>query len=403
MYWIIEKAYRARKARRRFTYFLDTDSLSPELKIVFDIAFEYQKRLSNPCLFIPLRKYFKLARKNNEKVRKKDRGFQCVSGLFFADEKGNFISDSQFAEILFDYPPSIQTADRIHVPKNLSEAQARQLGVAELVPIQKGDFQLTSEQFATLNKFANAAMELKNSSIFTQHSPVVLQCCGGHNNIHYNIDDEQYIGSINSFRVLYMENEPMHFLRAINLLVDDRAIKHPVLKYMSNFRREYIDTLSRKISKNFWCKHWVGSIPEENLPTGKTLLEAVMYSKYIHRGAKPKTVIDYENIKTVIGDEAIVDYLFYILLHDLSIIMVNVGSWVAYILTKLEEQTFAPPKTRVPDKVKDFAHFCDKRIFELAEIFWDKAGRPKERKVSDFQQNAKDFLKDFFNQDLSTD
>jgi hypothetical protein len=402
IYWTFTKAYRKRKTRRRFTYFLNTDVLSPELKIAFDIAFECQERLRDSSLFVPLRKYFKLARKSNEKVRKKNNDHQCVSGLFFADEKGNFISDSQFAEILYDYPPSIQTTNRFNVPKNLSEAQARQLGVAELVPIQKEDFKLSHEQIVILNKFVELAMELKNSSIFKQHSPVVLQSTGGCYRVIYNIDNEQYIGSINSFRILYMQKESINFLRSVKILVDSRNIIHPVLIYMGIFRKEYLDTLDHKISKNIWCKHLIREIPENKLPTGKELLEAIMYTKYMHRATDHKTVQNYENIKEIIGDEAIVDYLFYILLYNLSIVIVNAGSWVADILTKLEEHTFTLPKPRIPDKVKDFAHFCDGKIFELAEIFWEKMNRPNGCKVSDFQKNARSFLEDFFQQDLST-
>ena len=203
--WSIQKAYRESKRRKRFHYYLDTNNLSPKMKVAIDIALECQAVLNDPSLFIPLRDLFKPANKHNENIRHGAGEVRGVMGLFLADEKGNFLSESEFAEILNGLPPMIRVASGVHVPQSMSEKMARQLGFAELVPIREEDFQLTEQQIKLLNTFTKDAVVLKNSSLYVQPSPVVFHTQGGKREIIFDITDEQFETSITRFRKLFMD------------------------------------------------------------------------------------------------------------------------------------------------------------------------------------------------------
>lgn len=399
--WSIQKAYRESKRRKRFHYYLDTNNLSPKMKVAIDIALECQAVLNDPSLFIPLRDLFKPANKHNENIRHGAGEVRGVMGLFLADEKGNFLSESEFAEILNGLPPMIRVASGVHVPQSMSEKMARQLGFAELVPIREEDFQLTEQQIKLLNTFTKDAVVLKNSSLYVQPSPVVFHTQGGKREIIFDITDEQFETSITRFRKLYMEGEPANFRKAVKILTNTQNITHPVVGYMNDQKKKYNDILSHKISEDWLSGHFVKDIPPEKLPTGEELLCAVMYTQYLHQG-DDKTWQRYEHIRNTVQDDAVLNFVFYSVLHNLSKIIIYTGDWVGHILSKLGKLNFAPPARRIPDKVKKFSLFCDDKIWKLAETFWEEAGRPTERSVSDFQPQARAFLKDLFKQDLSS-
>jgi len=95
-------------------------------------------------------------------------------------------------------------------------------------------------------------------------------------------------------------------------------------------------------------------------------------------------------------------FIFYLILIDVSQIIIYAGDWVAFILSKLGKMDFEPPAPRISDEVKEFCYFCDSKTETLAEILWEKANRPADRKISDFRDDARAFLKNLLKHDFSS-
>jgi len=284
IHWGMQKIYRESKKQERVQYFLDTDTLSPEMGIAVDIALEYQNHFKKPDLFIPLHQYFIQIDSRNEDLAYRETGFCCVMGPFWLDENNIFLTESEFAEILYDLPPMVRVAGGYHVPKKMSEETARKFGFAEFVPIRESDFVLNEDQIYLLNTFAKDAITLKNSSLYMHSGPVAFQTKGNKTKIILKITDEQFGAFITWFRKLFAPREPANFKKVAAILTDSLVVSHPIRLKIKSIKEKFDHVLSQKITENKMVDHLYKKNQSEDVTTGEQLINAVLYTQYLHQG-----------------------------------------------------------------------------------------------------------------------
>ena len=124
----------------------------------------------------------------------------------------------------------------------------------------------------------------------------------------------------------------------------------------------------------------------KEVPIGRKLIKAMLYTGLIHQGDN-STHLMKKKINELITDEAIRDYVFYVLILSLSRIIIKVGNWTYNILRDLGQLSFNLPTRRISSPEEEFNRYVDEKAMDLAEIIWRENGGKES--VRSFQPQAK--------------
>lgn len=355
------------------TVYVDTDKLSERDRIAIDIANARHDMLQDASFFHPLRHLFADRDKGPHRRFLGSKSF--FDPHYHEDQDGNPMTTAQ----LLDSMNELRHPARSRDCKILHALSTRDLKIALLPPMQAEQFNFSKEQIASLNQFVNHYVRLMRCSAISAHAPVVLDQDGAGCKIVYNITDEQYNSSLLEFRNLYSEKEPAGFCKVVDILSDETIVKHTVANYIKECALEFEKLRDDGLASGREFAEYFGSgvLFEPEKVTGHNLIRWLLYTGRFHQPEK-KNHQERENILKHIPDEAVVDFLAFEMLLDMTICISRVGSCCMRILNVLGKAAFDVPPRRISDAEKDFYRYVWEQRLKMADVIWRERGCPPE-------------------------
>lgn len=358
--------------RCRRNLHINTDLLAPRDKLWVDIALKRQNILDDPRYFILLRNLFN----EEDPPTTSFNAFSTVMYMeYYENSSGEQISTAEFIAELYGTGPLAILPNRMIVPADLSEEQARASRIPEITPMHSSDFAFTTQDIETLNRFVESTNDLCNSSLCRQPNAMTL-------NISYevlgkNVTREQYIASLVAFRKLYADKEPAGFKRAVRILQNTNKVRHPLVYAINNADKQYEDLLKQKLTANSFIGHFTKNLLHgEWSPTGREMIKVMFNVNSIHQGDKDTYLLE-QRIRNAIPSDAIVVFSLWQLLVQLCrpiIITANYARCALHALGQLQVNSKLPDIT---NKELEFKFFLTKQIPILAEIIWRERRCPE--------------------------
>ena len=364
----IEVKRTAYKRANKYRY-INTDDLSAENKIFVDIALQAQNLTGTYSYWLNLKDLF---------IEGSWAGIphtkhQAVTAInYFENSSGEQISRNRYMEEHLGLPSTITTYNGLQVPADLSEELAKQINIPELISFKKEDFNLSSEQIDTLNRFIKNFLDLQESSLCKQPSAMTLVCSEKNKcYISKSISQEQYIASIIIFRRVY-GNEPAAFNKAVGILQDKRVNQHPNIQIINNANRRYNNILSQPVCQNgLWGDYIRDNMRGTYCPTGKELIKVFFNVECIHQGDQETKSLK-NKIESSIPNLDLLQFVFWGILQDLKCAMAIVASCAIEILSFLGQLSVNKPEPIISNKEHLLHIYIVNKVYELAEIIWNE-------------------------------
>ena len=383
----IEKCWRKKRFER--SLYLCSSDLSEEDNIYVDIALQYQNNFNQPHLFFMIKNLFH----EGDWMSIPDvTQYQSVFAPgYFEDQTGQGFNKNQFMETVCGLSPQIETRARLHVPANLPTDTAKSLGVPELVPIRQEDFNLPSKHYALLNRFVEDCWKFSISPFIRENPPFQVGLVSDGLKLIPLISPTQLKSSLMDFRKLYMMDEPANFIKAMGVLSDKRVAFHPICKYVSTLKKEFLSLKTQKITNSFILKNFPGINGQFN-PTYKDIINIMFNTEYFHQGNNIETIDFQKKVFNALTDNELRLIAFYFAIYDISSVFLKACSYVEHILVNLEKLTASrPPLPEPREREKLFRIDLLKHKYRLAETIWHESNLQGTR-PSDFLSEAQNRL-----------
>lgn len=273
--------------------YLETDSLSPEMKAAVELCCE----VNSPTMTREVLRYRHLFQEKCPETASRFRQSRfCCLIDYFEDEHANEISPNQMGAVLTGKPDAILFP--AGTPKHLMEY----LRSADQ-PIPYDQISLSRQGCDDLACFSRDVGELTEST-FLREGPGWLGNYGGNGYVLATaVTDEEIRSFVTIFRRLYMANERGSFLKAASIFVAAVG-NNPLGKLVDGEKAQYEAELDRP--------------PDFIPPPGRTscsfrrkrLIDVFLYTQYAHQ-PKPGRLQQYnECLASLDNDRAKLTWLF---------------------------------------------------------------------------------------------
>lgn len=362
------------------TVHVDTDKLSERNRIAVDIANARHDMLQDASFFHPLRHLFVDC---DNSVDDQICSFKYfVDPNYCEDQDGNPMTPLQLVESMNE--PWL--SKRFQECKILPALNTQDLKIALLPPMRAEQFKVSEEQIAALKQFVAHYARLMRCSAISAYAPAVLAQDNTGCKIVFNITDEQYNSSLMEFRNLYSDKEPAGFREVVDILSDEAIVKHPVANYIKECAQEFEKLRNGGIANaGAISKYFEPGVPfEPEKVTGNDLIRWLLYTGRFHQ-SKNTNYQERDNILKSIPNEAVVDFLAFEMLVDMTFCISRVGFFCMQILNVLGRATFNEPPRRISKMEEDFYRYVREQCPRMANILWQERGRPPEGPLKYYQ------------------
>lgn len=372
------------------TVYVDTDKLSERDRIAVDIANTRHVKLQDASFFHPLRYLF--VDRDNDPYGRNRWSKIFTDPNYHEDQDGTPMTTAQLLDSMNELRRPKQARDC----KILHALSTQDLKVALLPPMRAEQFSISEEQVATLNQFVNHYVRLMRCSAISAHAPVVLNQDGNGCKIIYNITDEQYNSSLMEFRNLYSDTEPSSFCNAVGILSNEAIVKHPVANYIQECGQELEKLRNGGLANvgEFSEYFRSGVLFDPGKVTGHNLIRWLLYTGRFHQ-SKKKNHKEREDILKNIPNEAVVDFLAFEMLLNMTICISRVGFFCMRILNILGKAAFHVPPRRISKIEEEFYRYVREQCPRMANLLWQERGRPPEGSLKYYSEAWTEILRMF--------
>lgn len=285
---------------------LDTESLDATTRAVIELAMDADGRYRDPTI-VRLRHLFTEAESLLTTIDQASiESFLSVSiSGYFEDELGARLSENDIAKIVSG------SESAIHIPSGTSKHDI-ELKIAEPIPLPATELPLDKNTIDDLGYFTRELREMRRSA-FLSSSPARLNyggtiVSGTGPKLQTYASDEEIRSFVTIFRRLYMENERVNFVKAVNVFT--RAVRgHPYEKWATSEKKAFLRRLGES-PKETW---FIGV--ESVSFTVRQLLDGFIYSQYAHQPDR-SVEENYERMLIEVGGNR--DVLMCLFLRELA-------------------------------------------------------------------------------------
>ena len=319
------------------------------------------------------------------KAEPTDRGFPDDDWKMFAID--NYIEDEHGKEIGPDEIPQLITghSNAVLIPGS-AKSHDIEYALNSNVPVPYGSISIAEDKIRLLAIFSRDMRELLSTQLIKE-GPGSFQFSEGREKVQHitAVTGDQIRAHLMVFRRLYMKTEVACLTEAkaafCELLVD-----HPLADFVKGRTDDYLEHLEQ---------------PPKNHPhsrsmhlgfSTKKLIDAVMYTKYLHQPKADRERHYQECLDQVGNDEVYLHGMFVCELFMLSFSMSNAGlmiaswfeNWCKYhqvtpsVISSADHHGIGAGETKEQHRSRLF----HEKVGQLARELWDKAGRPESGPVS---------------------
>ncbi len=380
LFWNVRYVDRLAREFKDRELCLDTETLEPALRMAVELTAEKQRPFGRDML-----KYRALFRARDEDMTFPDHQtlISCGVGDYFEEEDGIEISLTQAAEIITGEPVPFL------VPSGTKQYEIEYRLNAH-IPIPCDEIDLTDEAVRLFAYFSRDMEELI-STVFYSEGPGSFRFPVKNRDIIHttSVSGDEIRAHLMVFRRLYMAKEPANILKA-SVAFQLALSGNPISSLVNGRINEYEVELAS-----------VPNVPHSDLiPVqfqAKRLIDAVMYTKYLHQPNSDREQQFFECLQQVGGRENYLNWLFLSQLHSLSMRMRNAGlvisSWFGdwckhrnvspNVVSTIDHDGIGACETKTD---RDARLFRDK-VKELEMALWRQANKPDGGPIQ-FRQQA---------------